>query len=123
MPLAYVVGITALAFSPTLFVLAIITVTGRSAEYGIANPARELLFTAIDREERYKAKSFIDTVVRRGGDTMIGSLYRALRENAGVAMTTLSWAVIPVALCWTGLSLFIGRLNKQITAENERSNK
>ena len=59
LPLAYILGISALALSPTLAVLAVISVTGRSAEYGICNPAREVLFTAVKREDRYKAKSFI----------------------------------------------------------------
>lgn len=116
MPMAYIVGISALAISPEISVLAVITVTGRSAEYGIANPAREVLFTAVDREDRYKAKSFIDTVVRRSGDTMVGSLYRGLRESAGFAMATLSWMVIPLAVIWTGLALFIGRENARVRA-------
>lgn len=121
LPLAYILGITSLALSPTLAVLAVISVTGRSAEYGISNPAREVLFTAVKREDRYKAKSFIDTVVRRGGDTMVGSAYRFLRESAGFAMATMSWIVIPVAIAWTGLALFIGRENRRIVAVEETS--
>lgn len=112
LPLAYIVGISALAMSPTLAVLAIISVTGRSAEYGICNPAREVLFTAVKREERYKAKSFIDTVVRRAGDSAVGSLYHGLREQMGFAMSTLSWIAIPVAFVWAGLALFIGSENR-----------
>ena len=107
--------------SPTLAVLAVITVTGRSVEYGISNPAREVLFTAVKREDRYKAKSFIDTVVRRGGDTMVGSAYRFLRESAGFAMATMSWIVIPVAIAWTGLALFIGRENRRIVGAEQQS--
>ena len=114
LPIAYVIGITSLAFAPTIGVLAIVSVLGRSAEYGICNPAREVLFTSVNREERYKAKSFIDTVVRRGGDTMVGSLYRAMRGPLGFAMTTLSWIMIPVALAWVGLAFFIGNENRRI---------
>jgi ATP:ADP antiporter, AAA family len=110
-PLAYIFGISALAMSPTIAVLAVITVTGRSVEYGIANPAREVLFTAVNREDRYKAKSFIDTVVRRSGDTLFGSLYHGLRESAGFAMTTLSWLVLPITVLWTFVALYIGKEN------------
>jgi len=117
LPIAYILGISALALSPTIAVLAVISVTGRSAEYGICNPAREVLFTAVDREERYKAKSFIDTVVRRSGDTMVGSAYQYLRSTAGFAMAMMSWLVIPVAIVWTGVALFIGRENVRITSE------
>ena len=114
LPIAYVIGITSLAFAPTIGVLAIVSVLGRSAEYGICNPAREVLFTSVNREERYKAKSFIDTVVRRGGDTMVGSVYRGMRGPLGFAMTTLSWIMIPVALVWVGLAFFIGSENRRI---------
>ena len=118
LPLAYLIGISALALSPTLGVLAVVSVLGRSAEYGICNPAREVLFTAVDREDRYKAKSFIDTVVRRGGDSSVGGVYKFARESLEMAMTTLSWIMIPVAAAWIGLSLFIGRENRKILASN-----
>jgi len=121
LPIAYIVGITALASSPTIYVLAIITVTGRAAEYGISNPTREVLFTSVNREDRYKAKSFIDTVVRRGGDTFVGSAYRYLRESVGFAMATMSWLVIPIAIVWTGLALFIGRENSRIVKNSEET--
>jgi len=99
--------------------LAVITVIGRAAEYGVANPAREVLFTSVNREDRYKAKSFIDTVVRRGGDSAVGSIYQALRgEAVGLAMTTLSWIVIPIAMAWAVLGLYIGKENKRVVAES-----
>ena len=114
LPIAYIIGITSLAISPSIEVLAVISVLGRAAEYGIANPAREVLFTSVNREDRYKAKSFIDTIVRRGGDTMIGTLYRTLRESVGLAMVVMSWLVIPIAVAWAGLALFIGRENQRV---------
>lgn len=123
LPLCYVLGITSLALTPTITVLAIISVTGRSAEYAIANPAREVLYAAVNREDRYKAKSFIDTIVRRGGDTFVGSAYRSLRQSLGVAMTTLSWVVLPIALVWMGLAVFIGRENKKIASHAETDRK
>lgn len=117
LPLAYAVGIGCLALCPSIEVLAVVTVIGRAVEYGIANPAREVLFTSVNREDRYKAKSFIDTIVRRGGDSAVGSIYRALRETAGLAMTTLSWIVIPIALAWAVLGLYIGKENKRAVEE------
>ena len=73
-------------------------------------------FTAVDREDRYKAKSFIDTVVRRGGDSAVGGVYQHARETMGLAMSTLSWIMIPFAVAWIGLSLFIGLENRKILA-------
>ena len=123
LPMAYVLGICALAIAPTIGVLVVVSVVGRSMEYGICNPAREVLFTAIDREERYKAKSFIDTIVRRGGDSAVGGIYTVLRDSAGIAMTTLSWIVVPIASIWVALAFFIGSENKRILRENEKQTR
>ena len=116
LPLLYIAGIVSLALSPTLVVLAVASTLGRAAEYGLCNPAREVLYTAVNREDRYKAKGFIDTVVRRGGDSAAGSIYQGLRETVGLAMTTLSWAVIPFAALWVAVSVFIGQENKRLIA-------
>ena len=123
LPFAYVIGISALAISPTIEVLAVVSVLGRAAEYGICNPSREVLFTAVSREDRYKAKSFIDTIVRRGGDFGVGKVYSGARETLGFAMTTLSWILIPVALAWVGLAIFIGSENRRIAKEAEDTTK
>ena len=122
-PLTYLIGVTTLALSPTLAVVAVISVLGRSAEYGICNPSREVLFTAVNRENRYKAKSFIDTVVRRGGDSAVGGVYNFARKSLGTSMTTLSWLLIPIVLAWIGLSLFIGRENRKILAADASNSK
>ncbi|MFK7765693.1 MAG: NTP/NDP exchange transporter [Mariniblastus sp.] len=119
LPVAYVVGISALALSPTLSVLAVVSVIGRAAEYGICNPAREVLFTAVNREDRYKAKSFIDTVVRRGGDSAVGAAYKSARGTFGLAMTTVSWIMIPIAIVWIGLSFYIGRENTRVVTKEK----
>lgn len=116
LPMAYLIGVTALAISPTIEILAVVSVIGRAAEYGISNPTREVLFTSVNREDRYKAKSFIDTVVRRGGDSAVGSIYQALRGSFGFALSTLSWIVLPIALLWAGLAVFIGAENKRLVA-------
>ena len=123
LPFAYVIGISALAISPTIEVLAVVSVLGRAAEYGICNPSREVLFTAVSREDRYKAKSFIDTIVRRGGDFGVGKVYSGARETLGFAMTTLSWILIPVALAWVGLAIFIGSENRRIAKEAKDTTK
>ena len=119
LPLAYVLGISALAIAPTIEVLIVVSVIGRSTEYGICNPAREVLFTAVDREDRYKAKSFIDTIVRRGGDSAVAGSYNFFRDGLGIAMTTLSWLMVPIALVWAGLAIFIGHENKTILAKKK----
>ena len=112
LPLAYILGISSLALSPSITVLAIVSVFGRAAEYGISNPAREVLYTSVIREDRYKAKSFIDTVVRRGGDSVVGNLYQTAREGLGLSLVSMSLVALPVAAVWDGCSI-VYRIRKQ----------
>jgi AAA family ATP:ADP antiporter len=67
-PIIMVIAFLAIAFSPVLLILASIQVGRRVAEYAVAKPTREMLFTVVDQESRYKAKNVIDTVVYRFGD-------------------------------------------------------
>jgi AAA family ATP:ADP antiporter len=67
-PVIMVVAFVAVAFSPVLLVLGGIQIVRRVAEYAVAKPTREMLFTVVDQESKYKAKNVIDTVVYRFGD-------------------------------------------------------
>ena len=67
-PVIMVVAFLAVAFSPVLMVLGVIQVVRRVAEYAVAKPSRDMLFTAVDQQAKYKAKNVIDTVVYRFGD-------------------------------------------------------
>ncbi len=63
-----VIAFLAIAFSPVLLILAGIQIVRRVAEYAVAKPTREMLFTVVDQESKYKAKNVIDTVIYRFGD-------------------------------------------------------
>ncbi|MBS0388587.1 MAG: MFS transporter [Proteobacteria bacterium] len=67
-PIIMILAFLAIAFSPVLLVLGGMQIVRRVAEYAIAKPAREMLFTAVGQDSRYKAKNVIDTVVYRFGD-------------------------------------------------------
>jgi AAA family ATP:ADP antiporter len=67
-PFIMVIAFLAIAFSPVLMILGGIQILRRVAEYAVAKPTREMLFTVVDQESRYKAKNVIDTVVYRFGD-------------------------------------------------------
>jgi AAA family ATP:ADP antiporter len=69
---------------------------------------REALYTVVPREDRYKAKSFTDTVVYRGGDALASSAFGALR-GTGVGLSALAWAALPVAGAWLAVSFWLGR--------------
>ncbi len=118
LPILYMVGIGALAIGPStsvpiLLVVGIVAVFVRSTEYAITNPSREVLFTSVEKADRYKSKSFIDTVVRRGGDVQVGTGYNYLRETVGLSMAGVSWVVIPIGALWLGIAFILGSENKK----------
>jgi AAA family ATP:ADP antiporter len=110
MPLFSLAGFALLGAAPTLAVLVAVGVTRRVGEFAISKPVREALYTVVPREERYKAKSFTDTVVYRGGDALASSAFGALR-GAGVGLSALAWAALPVAGAWLAVSFWLGRAN------------
>jgi AAA family ATP:ADP antiporter len=100
-PIVMVVAFLAIAFSPVLLVLGGVQVLRRVAEYAVAKPTREMLFTVVDQESKYKAKNVIDTVVYRFGDlsaAWIGSLIHPYGVVGLAVFGTIVTAIwIPVA--------------------------
>lgn len=87
-PLLMGVGFVGLALAPSFALLATLMIIRRIGEYAFVRPGREMLFAPLDAESKYKAKSFIDTVVYRGGDAVSGwakSLLDMLGQGAGLA--------------------------------------
>lgn len=76
--IAILLGYCLLAASPLPLMVAIVQVVTRAGEFSLAKPARETLYTRVDRESRYKAKAVIDTVVYRGGDLTFVWLHKAI---------------------------------------------
>ncbi|MDX1489103.1 MAG: MFS transporter [Acidiferrobacterales bacterium] len=105
-PAAMAIGFTTLGLFPVLAVLVAFQVLRRAGNYAIARPAREMLFTVIAREEKYKSKNFIDTVVYRGGDAVSGWLFAGL-TSMGFGLSAIAFLAVPVAAAWlfTGLAL------------------
>ncbi len=111
--LALVPAVTASGFAvaagwPTFWVLATFQALRRAASYAVERPAREVLYTVVTREERYKSKSFVDTVVYRAGDAGSAWLARGLSAaGAGIAGSLL--LAVPVGLLGIGLALWLAR--------------
>ncbi len=108
LPLIFGLGFLALAFTPVLFVVVAFQAIQRTTNFAISNPAREVLFTVLEREEKYKAKNVIDIVVFRGADALSGWLFAVLR-GAGLELSTISLASVPVTGVWLVLALALGR--------------
>ncbi|MFJ5481716.1 NTP/NDP exchange transporter [Pectobacterium actinidiae] len=116
LPLISVAGFVALAASPSALVLVVVQVARRAANFAIARPAREILFTSSDREDRYKAKNFIDTVVYRGGDQVASWSYAGLL-GVGLALGQMAIVAIPLSVAWFVLSLWLGRTHQRLEAQ------
>jgi AAA family ATP:ADP antiporter len=108
LPALGLAGFIAIGLLPLLAVLIAFQILRRAADYAIARPAREMLFTVLTREAKYKSKNFIDTVVFRAGDAASGWVYAALK-GLGLSLAGLAAAAIPGAILWLTLGLWLGK--------------
>jgi AAA family ATP:ADP antiporter len=119
MPLLSGVGFVAIGFAPILAVLATFQILRRAAGFALLRPAREVLFTVLRREDKYKAKSLIDTFGYRLGD-ITGAWSYPLMQWIGLGLVGISWVAVPFAAIWCALSIWLGRKQRQF-ADAKRS--
>jgi AAA family ATP:ADP antiporter len=93
---------------PAISTLVVFQVLRRSCDYAVARPAREVLYTVVPREDRYKAKNFIDTVVYRAGD-QIGAWSYALIAMLGFGSRILAAIAVALAVLWLANAWWLGR--------------
>jgi ATP:ADP antiporter, AAA family len=98
-------------------VFVVFQVPRRATNFAAARPAREVLFTVLSREDKYKAKSFLDTFIYRTGD-QIGAWSYPVVGALGLGLAGSSFAAVPLAGGWLALSLWLGR--KQLALLQER---
>lgn len=107
-PIIMILAFLALAVSPVLMMLMSVEVVRRVAEYAVAKPSREMLFTAVDQETKYKAKNVIDTVVYRFGD-LSAAWAQAGLAAAGLGAVGVALFGVGVAVVWGAVALTLGR--------------
>jgi AAA family ATP:ADP antiporter len=107
LPIVQGIGIATLNVAPSLTALAIVQVIGRASTHGLTRPARELLFTVVSRDDKYRAKNVIDTVGYRLGDLGSSWLHRALVTFAAGSTAILA-ATVPLVAGWFALALVLG---------------
>jgi AAA family ATP:ADP antiporter len=112
--LLQIAGTTSLLFAFSAMLLAVVQVTTRSLSFSLVKPARESLFTKVDRESRYKAKNFIDTVVYRGSDMTTSWVYRGLSLGLGFSLAQLAGVWTVVAMLWLLVVLWLVRLQRDV---------
>ncbi len=108
LPAVCIVGFTNLGLMPTLGVLVVFQVLRRASNYAVARPTRETLYTVVPREDKYKAKNFIDTFVYRGGD-QIGAWSYALMQWLGLGLAAIAFVAVPICGLWLLIGLWLGR--------------
>jgi AAA family ATP:ADP antiporter len=108
-------GFVALGFAPVLAVIVAVQILRRAGDYAITRPAREMLFVVLGREEKYKAKNFVDTVVYRGGDAVSAWAYAGLRAM-GLSLGAVALLGVPVAGLWAWLAYRLGRRQEALAA-------
>ena len=118
LPAMSVIGFTALGVGPTLVLLVGFLTLRRATDFALARPARETLFTVVSREDKYKAKNLIDTLVYRGGD-QFGAWSNKLMDRLGLGLAGISFVAAPIAAIWLLVSLWLGRKQSKMAREAE----
>ena len=116
-PMMLAGGFIILGSAMGLVLFAAIQVAQRSMNYGVLGPTKEMLFTVVDRETKYKSKNFIDTVVYRGSDVTASWIFKGL-TSAGLSLSQISWFYLPVMGLW-GLGAW--RLGKLYTGLRQQA--
>ena len=112
-PVIMTAGYALVALAPGFLVLVVVYAVRRVGDYALTRPCRDALFTVVSREEKYKAKSLIDTFVYRGGDALSGSLYKELTGSFGAGPAAIGWLGAAISALWSVLALALGKAQEQ----------
>ena len=122
LPVVVALGFVGLAMAGSFAVLIMFDAAFRAIQRAITRPARETLFTVVNREEKYKSKAFTDTFVYRGGD-VIGAWTEGLLGWLGFALLGLASVAVPLAVVWAMLGLWLGSRQQQMGRDASTDSK
>jgi len=122
LPAMTMLGFGLLAVLPTLAVIVVFQVLRRAGNFALTRPAREVLFTVVPREDRYKAKAFIDTAVYRIGD-QVGAWSYALIGLAGWGVAQAALVAIVLSVAWFANGLWLGRQQRGLAEEQANAER
>jgi AAA family ATP:ADP antiporter len=121
-PLLLAAGFLLLGLMPLLSILIVVQVLRRAGNYAVMRPAREMLYVVLGKEEKYKAKNFIDTVVYRGGDAVSAWAYAGLKA-VGVSPAGIALVAVPLAAVWAWISFKLGKRQTQLAAQQRHTDR
>ena len=116
-PVILGLGFLMLGLVPLLMVLVIVQVVRRAGDYAIMKPSREMLFTVLNKEEKYKAKNFIDTAIYRGGDAVSAWIYAGL-SGLGLSLSAIALAAVPISGIWAIVSYILGKKREELAGRS-----
>ena len=108
-PVMICIGLLVLAISPLLGVVVVLQVIRRAGNYAVTRPAREMLFTLVNQETRFKAKPVIDIVAYRGGDMLTAWLFTGLTQGLGLGLTAVAAVGAVIASLWALVGIYLGK--------------
>jgi AAA family ATP:ADP antiporter len=121
MPALSVIGFVFIGVAPSLAVLAVFQVLRRATTFAFLRPAREVLFTVLRREDKYKAKSVIDTFAYRVGDQLGAWSYRGFNA-LGFGLRGISFLTVPIIVSWLAVSVWLGH-KQRVFAQAQRGKR
>lgn len=121
-PILTIIGFISLALAPVLVTLVIFQVVRRAGSYALTRPARETLFTILGREEKYKAKNFIDTFVYRTGDA-VSAAANGFLAMIGLGVAAVAWVAVPFAVLWAVMGTWLGYKQKELSKIQQHTEK
>ncbi len=112
-PVMICAGLIIVAISPFLGAVIALQVIRRAGNYAVTRPAREMLFTRVDRETRFKAKPVIDIVAYRGGDMLMAWAFTGLTQGLGLGLAAVAAVGAGIAALWAMVGIYLGRWFEQ----------
>ena len=117
-PIIIIFGMLVLAFSPVLMVALGLWITRSAGNYGLARPAREMLFTQVSRESRFKTKPVIDIVAYRGGDVIMGWFFTGLTQGLGLGLAAVALVGAGIAAAWGAVGWQLGKRYEKLASKS-----
>ena len=122
-PVIIVAGLLVVATAPMIWAVAGLQIIRRSGNYAITRPGREMLFTVVDRESRFKAKSVIDVVIYRGGDMITAWAFTGLTQGLGLGLGVVAFVGAVFAGIWVVVGFLLGKIYDRSHGETDIKTK
>ena len=122
LPIVSLVGFAAMGVAASLAMLAMFQVARRAAAYALMRPSREILFTVLRREDKYKVKSVTDTLGYRTGDQLGAWSYHGF-QGLGLSLNAISWIAVPITAAWCALSIWLARKQRALADAQAKQNR